>query len=64
MLLLTIPPVNVTLYTTISQGGHGEALIIGNLLLVQALRMGRKAGTRRGRAVGVSWPDWGFGPTV
>jgi hypothetical protein len=42
VLLLAIPPVNVTLYTTISLGGYGEALLIGNLLFTQALRMGRK----------------------
>jgi 4-amino-4-deoxy-L-arabinose transferase-like glycosyltransferase len=42
VLLLAIPPVNVTLYTTISLGGYGEALVIGNLLLILALRLGRK----------------------
>lgn len=36
-LLMAIPPVNVTLYTTISLGGYGEALLIGNLLLILAL---------------------------
>lgn len=35
--LLTIPTVNTTLYTTISLGGYGEALLIGNLLLIIAL---------------------------
>ena len=33
---------NVTLYTTVSLGGYGEALVIGNLLLVLALKLGRK----------------------
>lgn len=32
--LLAIPPVNVTLYTTASLGGYGEALVIGNLALL------------------------------
>ncbi len=32
--LLAIPPVNVTLYTTVSLGGYGEALLIGNLILL------------------------------
>ena len=32
--LLAIPAVNATLYTTISLGGYGEALLIGNLLLL------------------------------
>lgn len=30
--LLSIPPVNLTLYTTVSLGGYGEALLIGNLI--------------------------------
>ncbi len=34
MLLLAIPPVNVSLYTTASLGGYGEALLIGNLILL------------------------------
>jgi len=33
-LLLAIPPVNTTLYTTVSLGGYGEALLIGNLILI------------------------------
>jgi 4-amino-4-deoxy-L-arabinose transferase-like glycosyltransferase len=31
--LLTIPTVNMTVYTTVSLGGYGEALLIGNLIL-------------------------------
>ena len=31
-LLLAIPTVNFTLYSTVSLGGYGEALLIGNLL--------------------------------
>ncbi len=33
-LLVAVPPVVMTLYTTISLGGYGETLLIGNLLLV------------------------------
>lgn len=33
-LLLAIPTVNVTLYTTVSLGGYNEALLLGNLLLL------------------------------
>lgn len=33
-LLLAIPTVNVTLYTTVSLGGYGEALLLGNLMLL------------------------------
>lgn len=37
--LLAIPPVNTTLYTTASLGGYGEALLIGNLILLAAWRV-------------------------
>jgi len=36
--LMAVPTVNVTLYTTVSLGGYGEALLIGNLLLLLGLR--------------------------
>lgn len=36
---LAIPTVNVLLYTTASLGGYGEALLLGNLLLISALRI-------------------------
>ncbi|HLB63474.1 MAG TPA: hypothetical protein VJJ46_01415 [Anaerolineales bacterium] len=36
-LLMAIPTVNVTLYTTVSLGGYGEALLIGSLLLLISL---------------------------
>lgn len=42
MLLLAIPAVNTTLYTTASLGGYGEALLIGNLILLLAIRLGRQ----------------------
>ena len=35
--LLVIPTVNVTLYTTASLGGYGEALLVGNLILITGL---------------------------
>ncbi|HWQ04536.1 MAG TPA: hypothetical protein VN452_04200 [Longilinea sp.] len=35
--LLAIPPVNMTLYTTASLGGYGEALLIGNLILLSGM---------------------------
>ena len=41
MLLLAIPAVNVTLYTTASLGGYGEALLLGNLILLTGLKIGR-----------------------
>lgn len=38
-LLLSLPPVYLTLYTTVSLGGYGEVLLIGNLLLLGGLPM-------------------------
>jgi 4-amino-4-deoxy-L-arabinose transferase-like glycosyltransferase len=44
-LLLAVPNVNVVLYTTVSLGGYGEALLLGQLLLLLTLalldRLGR-----------------------
>lgn len=37
--LMAIPPVNMMLYTTASLGGYGEALLLGNLLLLWGLRL-------------------------
>jgi hypothetical protein len=34
---LAIPTVNVTLYTTVSLGGYGEMLLLGNLILLAGL---------------------------
>jgi hypothetical protein len=42
--LLAIPTVNLTLYTTVSLGGYGEMLLIGNLILLVALAIGQEAG--------------------
>jgi 4-amino-4-deoxy-L-arabinose transferase-like glycosyltransferase len=38
-LLLAIPAVNTTLYTTVSLGGYGEALLIGSLALLIAVTL-------------------------
>ncbi|HEY44869.1 MAG TPA: glycosyltransferase family 39 protein [Anaerolineae bacterium] len=53
-LLMAIPTVNVTLYTTVSLGGYGEALLIGNLLSLISLRIAKNSD--------VLWPylAWGF----
>lgn len=47
--LLAIPPVNVTLYTTASLGGYGEAMLIGNLSLLSGLAWARQIQNRRGK---------------
>jgi hypothetical protein len=49
--MLAIPTVNVTLYTTASLGGYGEAMLVGNLLLNFALRTGRSAAPVREFAI-------------
>lgn len=40
-LLVAIPSVNVILYTTASLGGYGEALLIGNFILLSSLKLGQ-----------------------
>jgi hypothetical protein len=37
--LLSIPAVNMTLYSTISLGGYGETLLLGNLILISGIRI-------------------------
>ena len=37
--LLVIPTINLTLYTTASLGGYGEALLIGNLMMITAINI-------------------------
>ncbi len=41
-LLLAVPAVNTTVYTTVSLGGYGEALLLGNLMLLAALALHRR----------------------
>ena len=36
-LFMAVPPINVTLYSTVSLGGYGEMLLIGNLLILSGL---------------------------
>ena len=45
-LLVAIPPVNITLYSTISLGGYGEMLLVGNLLLLGGLEINRQIKTK------------------
>jgi 4-amino-4-deoxy-L-arabinose transferase-like glycosyltransferase len=55
VLLLAFPPVLLTLYTTVSLGGYGEALLIGNLLLWLGHRLAREDRDRPW-----AWLAWGF----
>jgi 4-amino-4-deoxy-L-arabinose transferase-like glycosyltransferase len=60
-LLIALPPVALTLYTTISLGGYGETLILGNLLLLVGIDLSpeHRASTWRwlalGALAGVGW---------
>lgn len=57
-LLLAIPTVNVTLYTTASLGGYGEALVIGNLILLTSLAIRQRI--EAGRKIAGLCMVWGF----
>jgi 4-amino-4-deoxy-L-arabinose transferase-like glycosyltransferase len=59
MLLLALPTVNVTLYTTVSLGGYGEALLLGNLILLCALKI--RASWRVASSTGAAWLWLAFG---
>jgi 4-amino-4-deoxy-L-arabinose transferase-like glycosyltransferase len=43
-LLMAVPPVLVSLYTTATLGGYGETLLIGHTLALLALHLGQGAG--------------------
>jgi len=65
-MLLAIPTVNITLYTTVSIGGYGEALLLGQCLLLLTLAL---LGRRRpllyvawGVLAGLAF--WTFGLTL
>jgi hypothetical protein len=64
-LLMAIPTVNVTLYTTVSLGGYGETLMIGTFLLLISISMAQsQSPSRRDLAVlgflaGIAF--WAFG---
>ena len=42
LILMAIPTVNQTLYTTVSLGGYGEALLLGNLVLLIVFTLDEK----------------------
>jgi 4-amino-4-deoxy-L-arabinose transferase-like glycosyltransferase len=59
-LLLTIPTVNVMLYTTASLGGYGEALLLGNLILLMAFSAARQVTRERAKFPAVQFGLWGL----
>lgn len=52
-LLLAIPTVNMTLYTTVSLGGYGEALLLGNLILLTSFALGERL--KQGQFTKIVW---------
>lgn len=71
--LLAIPTVNVSLYTTASLGGYGEALLLGNLIVLVGVRIGRCISLGQGTGRLVDWlilgvlagvGVWAFGFTL
>lgn len=67
--LMAIPTINVTLYTTASLGGYGEALLIGNVILILTLRIASDFKAQKmwvwvllGLVIGLGF--WAFGYTL
>ncbi|OGO32035.1 MAG: hypothetical protein A2Z16_16925 [Chloroflexi bacterium RBG_16_54_18] len=58
--LLAVPSVNVILYTTASLGGYGEALLIGNLVLLVGLRIADKIKGNNDIYLHADWLGLGF----
>ncbi len=59
--LLALPAVNLVLYTTVSLGGYGEALLLGNLMLLAGLQAGKRGSGQVGKwASGqvCKWISW------
>lgn len=58
--LVAVPTVNVTLYTTASLGGYGEALFIGNLLLLIGWQISLGRDNVKKEFQSFLWFLWGF----
>jgi 4-amino-4-deoxy-L-arabinose transferase-like glycosyltransferase len=62
-LLLAFPTINFTLYTTVSLGGYGEVLLLGNLLILLTIQLGKN----QSRTYAILWGIvaglgfWAFG---
>ena len=46
-LMMAVPPINTSLYSTVSLGGYGEMLLIGNLLLLGGISLIRRIKERQ-----------------
>ena len=58
--LLAIPTVSMTLYTTVSMGGYGEMLLIGNLVLLLTVSISREANYQDSGIRSIKWLGLGF----
>lgn len=58
--LLAIPTVNTTLYTTVSLGGYGEALLIGNFIFITTLSIQKDWHRQRFPGEYFKWAVFGF----
>jgi len=58
--LLAVPSVNVILYSTASLGGYGEALLIGNLVLLKGLRIADRLTEKKESFLNADWLVLGF----
>ena len=58
--LLGIPTVSMTLYTTVSMGGYGEMLLIGNLILLLTIDISRNNARPVPRKQLLEWFALGF----
>lgn len=58
--LLAVPAVNVALYTTASLGGYGEALLIGNLIMLSGLRIADRLESHGAKSLSLDWLFLGF----
>lgn len=53
IILLSIPTVNLTLYSTVSLGGYNEALLIGNLIILLSLLLAERFKDVKGSIPGI-----------
>jgi hypothetical protein len=57
---LAIPNINTSLYTTVSLGGYGEMLVIGNLILITTVKIAQDIWEPKGKATIIPWFGLGF----
>jgi len=58
--LLAVPTISMTLYTTVSMGGYGEMLLIGNLILLITISIAKDIGRNDSKGGSLKWFGLGF----